>query len=176
LSNTLASRPSLPSSYAHILSEKKSSAHLVRSEIISLSLSSHVDSEGSGDPEDVVRIDVRTEDIDFESIDDLKRDAVDLVNAALFHDSEPSDTELSIVLCSDGFIQGLNNQWREKNKPTDVLSFPQDDADEVILGDLVISIPTATRQVCIPRFSTLPSRSDPISLRQGGRTRACSER
>ncbi len=52
--------------------------------------------------------------------------------------------ELSVMLCDDAFIQGLNLQWRAKDAPTDVLSFPMDD-DEV-LGDVVISLDTATRQ------------------------------
>lgn len=54
------------------------------------------------------------------------------------------DVELSIVLCDDPFIQALNLQWRQKDEPTDVLSFPMD--SEELLGDLVISVPTATRQ------------------------------
>ena len=54
------------------------------------------------------------------------------------------DSEISIVLCDDDFIQDLNRTHRDKDKPTDVLSFPQD--DEIVLGDIVISLPTAERQ------------------------------
>lgn len=60
-------------------------------------------------------------------------------------ESVPSDPEISIVLCDDPFIQSLNAQWRGKNKPTDVLSFAQED-DPNYLGDIVISLPTAARQ------------------------------
>ena len=150
LANKFASGPPLPSPHGHSFKLKSGPFRFetVSKSRLSLSVSSNVENEDSGNPEDVVRIDVRTEDIDFESTDAVKRDAADLVHAALFHDSDPSDTELSIVLCSDDFIQNLNSQWRDKNKPTDVLSFPQDDDDEVVLGDLVISIPTATRQAC----------------------------
>lgn len=35
--------------------------------------------------------------------------------------------ELSLVLCSDAEILELNTAWRGKEKPTDVLSFPQND-------------------------------------------------
>lgn len=63
---------------------------------------------------------------------------------ALLAAVELSDAELSFVLCSDAHIQGLNRAWRGKDAPTDVLSFPQE--DEELLGDLVISVPTATRQ------------------------------
>ena len=63
---------------------------------------------------------------------------------ALLAEVELADAELSLVLCSDDHIQGLNTQWRGKAAPTDVLSFPQEDED--FLGDLVISVPTAARQ------------------------------
>jgi hypothetical protein len=111
------------------------------------------ESKGDVDHNELVRIYVRTEDIEFDFIDGqdatdlVRQDATDLVTSALFHDSDPSDTELSIVLCSDVFIQGLNKQWRDKDKATDVLSFPQEGDSDVVLGDLVVSIPTAMRQV-----------------------------
>ncbi len=54
------------------------------------------------------------------------------------------DAELSVVLCDDAFIRPLNAEWRGKDQPTDVLSFPQD--DDVVLGDVIISVETATRQ------------------------------
>lgn len=42
-------------------------------------------------------------------------------------DLEKSETvELDVMLCNDACIQGLNKQWRDKDAPTDVLSFPQD--------------------------------------------------
>ena len=49
-----------------------------------------------------------------------------------------------MVLCDDPFIQQLNAQHRGKDKPTDVLSFAQDDPEYP--GDIVISLPTAARQ------------------------------
>ena len=48
------------------------------------------------------------------------------------------------MLCDDAFIQELNREHRGKDKPTDVLSFPQE--DPVVLGDVVISLDTAARQ------------------------------
>ncbi len=53
------------------------------------------------------------------------------------------DGELSVLLCNDARIHDLNKQWRGKDGPTDVLSFPQD--DDQYLGDVVISIDTASR-------------------------------
>jgi len=55
-----------------------------------------------------------------------------------------TDVEISVVLCDDTFIQELNRTHRGKDKPTDVLSFPQD--DPVVLGDIVISLDTAAKQ------------------------------
>ncbi len=57
--------------------------------------------------------------------------------------------ELSVVLCDDAFIRALNLEYRGLDRPTDVLSFPQDDGPAVagrLLGDVVISIETAARQ------------------------------
>lgn len=61
--------------------------------------------------------------------------------------------ELSVLLTDDEGIQPLNRDWRGKDKPTDVLSFSQYDPDEapppgvpLLLGDVVISVQTATRQ------------------------------
>ena len=78
------------------------------------------------------------------------------------------DLELSVVLTDDKHIRELNRKWRKKDKPTDVLSFPQDFPEKEfeenlspegelkkvldrcrnckILGDIVISVETAKRQ------------------------------
>lgn len=58
------------------------------------------------------------------------------------------DAEISLVLCDDPFIQSLNAQYRGMDKPTDVLSFGQGEPGNpfpLILGDIVISLPTAAR-------------------------------
>lgn len=60
------------------------------------------------------------------------------------HEGVLDDPEISIVFCDDPFIQDLNAKYRGKNKPTDVLSFAQEDPH--VLGDIVISVPTAFRQ------------------------------
>ena len=55
--------------------------------------------------------------------------------------------QVTVLLTSDAVIRRLNRQFRGKNKPTDVLSFPADAPGPVkIAGDLAISIPTARRQ------------------------------
>jgi probable rRNA maturation factor len=59
-----------------------------------------------------------------------------------------SKVELSIALVSDTQIKRLNKLYRNKDKPTDVLSFPIGERveDWLILGDIVISVDTAKRQ------------------------------
>ncbi|MCC6064082.1 MAG: rRNA maturation RNase YbeY [Thermocrinis sp.] len=59
-----------------------------------------------------------------------------------------SKVELSIALVSDAQIKRLNKLYRNKDKPTDVLSFPIGEKveDWLILGDVVISVDTAKRQ------------------------------
>jgi probable rRNA maturation factor len=59
-----------------------------------------------------------------------------------------NNAELSIVLVSDAQIKRLNKLYRNKDKPTDVLSFPIGEKveDWLILGDIVISVDTARRQ------------------------------
>lgn len=55
--------------------------------------------------------------------------------------------ELSLALVTDPEIHILNRQYRQKDKPTDVLSFPlADELQPFLLGDVVISVDTAARQ------------------------------
>jgi len=77
-----------------------------------------------------------------------------LQKTAEVFDIEPN-TEVSVVLASDEYIQTLNLQYRGLDRPTDVLSFALnegaepvviDGPEEVLLGDIIISIDTATRQ------------------------------
>ncbi|MCB0326968.1 MAG: rRNA maturation RNase YbeY [Bdellovibrionales bacterium] len=51
------------------------------------------------------------------------------------------DIEISVAIVNDQEIQDLNRTYRNKNKPTDVLSFGQDvfEGKRRILGDIVIS-------------------------------------
>ena len=76
-----------------------------------------------------------------------------LVEAAhqLLTGTDLKSAEISIVVCDDLFIQHLNRDYRGKDTPTDVLSFAQRegegaDPDDLVLGDVVISVETAARQ------------------------------
>ena len=72
-----------------------------------------------------------------------------------------SEAELSILLVSDAEMQRLNRRWRGKDRPTDVLSFPQE-ADG-LLGDVVISVDTARRQAAEQR-TTLGREADRLLI------------
>lgn len=55
--------------------------------------------------------------------------------------------EVEVLLADDRVLRRLNREFRGKNKPTDVLSFPAgDDFSGDHAGDLAISLETATRQ------------------------------
>ena len=55
--------------------------------------------------------------------------------------------EISITLTGDEQVQALNAEWRGKDKPTNVLSFPMQEPDtlakvaeaELLLGDIVLA-------------------------------------
>jgi probable rRNA maturation factor len=45
-----------------------------------------------------------------------------------------------ILLTNDTEIQTLNRDWRGKDKPTDVLSFPAETIDRPFLGDIAVAL------------------------------------
>jgi probable rRNA maturation factor len=71
-------------------------------------------------------------------------------HAALGHESESKDCELSIVLTDDARLQELNRDYLGIDAPTDVLSFPASETDPETgaryIGDILISIPRARAQ------------------------------
>lgn len=79
---------------------------------------------------------------------DIQDDAMTLIRVA----RRDAPTELSVVLCDDREISELNSRWRGIDKFTDVLSFPQDDPDKVLLGDIVISVETAKEQAAAREY------------------------
>jgi probable rRNA maturation factor len=61
------------------------------------------------------------------------------------------DSAVSLSLIDDAAMRALNREYRGKDAPTDVLSFPLDGpkpapSREALLGDVVISVETARRQ------------------------------
>jgi probable rRNA maturation factor len=57
--------------------------------------------------------------------------------------------EVGVLVCDDATIRSLNRRFRDKDRSTDVLSFPADFAQPDgprYLGDVAISLETAARQ------------------------------
>ena len=64
--------------------------------------------------------------------------------------------ELSMSLAGDDAVRALNEQWRGKDKPTNVLSFPMTEADDLdaepsnplplMLGDIILAHGVCTRE------------------------------
>lgn len=70
------------------------------------------------------------------------------------------DSELSILLTGDEEMTELNRTFRRRNRTTDVLAFSQLEGDRghlhrEVLGDVVISLPTARRQARERKHSLL---------------------
>lgn len=56
-----------------------------------------------------------------------------------------NDREVAILLTGDAEMQALNRQWRGKDAPTNVLSFPSGE-DEGHLGDVVLAFETVEQE------------------------------
>jgi probable rRNA maturation factor len=61
-----------------------------------------------------------------------------------------SAVELSVALVDDDTMRSLNREYRSIDRTTDVLAFAMQEGegprDQALLGDVVISVPTAKRQ------------------------------
>ena len=60
-----------------------------------------------------------------------------------------AEAEISLLIVDEAEGAELNSQWRNKNGPTNVLSFPSDLPAELglpLLGDLIICAPVVARE------------------------------
>jgi probable rRNA maturation factor len=76
-----------------------------------------------------------------------------VIETALRHIEVDQDCEIGIACVDNEESHQLNFEYREKDKPTNVLSFPSDIPEEVLplldalpLGDLVICIPVVLQE------------------------------
>jgi probable rRNA maturation factor len=77
---------------------------------------------------------------------DYKKSLKKIARLVLKELDVPKDTELSITLTDDIQMRELNRSYRQIDRTTDVLSFPQSEGpDFTLLGDIIISIDTAKR-------------------------------
>lgn len=96
-----------------------------------------------------IMFDVETEGI---AVSEALACAVRAAVIAVLEKENASARYPCIVLTDDETIHAYNREYRSVDRPTDVLSFPADEGDELtappdgFLGDIVISVPTAERQ------------------------------
>lgn len=97
---------------------------------------------------------------------EISKEVYDAMRAAIEHslryEGFEEDAQVSLTIVDDAEIQRINREFRNVDRPTDVLSFPMlefdgdgvadiDDSDcteegKVILGDIIISAERAKRQ------------------------------
>lgn len=100
----------------------------------------------------VIAVDILADSPLWGEAEDWRADvetAVALAAAAV--DAEiAEDAELSLLLTDDAAIRLLNHDHRGLDKPTNVLSFPQDDPEAdaygPLLGDIAVAHETVTRE------------------------------
>ena len=87
----------------------------------------------------MVDLDLRVADPDWAtSLPDLEAICQQALNAGAAQMTAKG--EVAVLLTNNAEIQVLNRDWRAKDKPTDVLSFPADPMDEPFLGDIAVAI------------------------------------
>jgi probable rRNA maturation factor len=62
---------------------------------------------------------------------------------------EVSEAEVHVLITDDDRLHALNRRYRDVDRPTDVLSFPDGDrlpSGRVLLGQIVVSLEAARRQ------------------------------
>ena len=75
---------------------------------------------------------------------DINDNVTSIIRTTLHHINYTHPCEVSIVLTNDTHIRTLNRDYRGKDKPTNVLSFPQD--EPALLGDIIIALETIQRE------------------------------
>lgn len=98
-----------------------------------------------------IRIDMQTDDLGYGE-DKIRN----LAMFALEHEKAPENCELSVSLVTEEEIARLNGEFRHREGPTDVLSFPLDDpweaggdeevGEQILIGDIMIAPEVAARQ------------------------------
>lgn len=98
---------------------------------------------------------------------DYRKLANDVILYTIDHEGFPYEAEINLTLVDNERIRVMNREYREIDRPTDVLSFPMleydeagvfteledsvednfnPDTGEIILGDIIISVPKAEEQ------------------------------
>lgn len=94
-----------------------------------------------------------TEQLSAEQLDEIEK----LLNFAADKENVEDDSEVSVTFVSNERIHEINREYREKDAPTDVISFAMEELGEGeieligaeqprVLGDIIISVPKAEEQ------------------------------
>ena len=98
----------------------------------------------------IVIIDAAKEDL-------LKKEYTDIIDKVCQKAAEvyglPENSEISVLLCDNEHIHQLNKEYRNIDRPTDVLSFALNEGEDettgeeqLLLGDIVISVERTAEQ------------------------------
>lgn len=66
---------------------------------------------------------------------------------------EPAEGTVSLLLADDAALHQLNRDFRGKDKPTDVLSFPAHEMDRPQLGDIAVALGVSARDAEVQGIS-----------------------
>lgn len=85
---------------------------------------------------------------DVDDASETARRAAEAAVAHLARSAALEAAELTIVLADDDFVRDLNRRYRDKDAPTNVLSFPASDPPVLDgpLGDVVLAYETSRRE------------------------------
>jgi probable rRNA maturation factor len=94
-----------------------------------------------------------TDQLSAEQLDVIEK----LLNFAADKENVEDDSEVSVTFVSNERIHEINREYREKDAPTDVISFAMEELGEGeieligaeqprVLGDIIISVPKAEEQ------------------------------
>lgn len=99
------------------------------------------------DASDALTLDLRIADPRWEALGDLDELAARVLDRA--SSRTKTGGELAVLFTDDAEMRALNSQWRQLDKPTDVLSFPSDQPEipgqPQYLGDIALGYETALR-------------------------------
>jgi len=102
-------------------------------------------------------LDISIQDPIWETIPNVEKLVEKAVNAAIAAAPLPrealqKDLEISLVLANDDLVQVLNREYRQKDRPTNVLTFATLDSampqagDDLNLGDIILAFQTIERE------------------------------
>lgn len=96
-----------------------------------------------------INIDISVLYPEWPDISDIVENVKKAMTEHLVFQQFPKGFEISLVLADNKFVQDLNRDYRGKDKPTNVLSFPQDPEPGSALahlGDVIMAYETMLRE------------------------------